>query len=53
MIEKIVFHLRRIRPQAVLSLDPNGGYGHPDHIAISQFPIHRFNMAPYYYFHLL
>jgi len=37
VIEKIVHHLRRIKPQVVLSFDPTGGYGHPDHIAISQF----------------
>ena len=37
VIEKIVFHLRRIKPQVVISFDPIGGYGHPDHIAISQF----------------
>jgi LmbE family N-acetylglucosaminyl deacetylase len=35
-IGKIVAHLRRIRPQVVLTFDPVGGYGHPDHIAISQ-----------------
>lgn len=37
VIEKIVFHLRLIKPQVVISFDPTGGYGHPDHIAISQF----------------
>ncbi len=37
VVEKIVYHIRRIKPQVVLSLDPTGGYGHPDHIAISQF----------------
>ena len=36
-IAKIVTHLRRIRPQVVITFDPNGAYGHPDHIAISQF----------------
>ncbi len=36
-IEKIVAHLRRIRPQVVVTFDPFGAYGHPDHIAISQF----------------
>ncbi len=36
-IEKIVEHLRRVRPQVVLTFDPNGAYGHPDHIAICQF----------------
>src|SRR5258706_10184021 len=29
-------HLRRLRPQVVLTFAPDGGYGHPDHIAISQ-----------------
>lgn len=37
VVEKIVLHLRRIKPHVVISLDPTGGYGHPDHIAISQF----------------
>jgi LmbE family N-acetylglucosaminyl deacetylase len=36
-IKKIVGHLRRVRPQVVLTFDPYGVYGHPDHIAISQF----------------
>jgi len=37
VVNKVVFHLRRIKPQVVISFDPTGGYGHPDHIAISQF----------------
>lgn len=36
-IGRIVAHLRRVRPQVVLTFGPEGGYGHPDHIAISQF----------------
>jgi LmbE family N-acetylglucosaminyl deacetylase len=36
-IAKIVTHLRRVRPQVVVTFDPNGAYGHPDHIAIAQF----------------
>ncbi|HEU5099064.1 MAG TPA: PIG-L family deacetylase [Roseiflexaceae bacterium] len=36
-IAKIVGHLRRIKPQVVLTFGPAGAYGHPDHIAISQF----------------
>ena len=36
-IAKIVSHVRRIRPQVVITFDQYGGYGHPDHIAISQF----------------
>src|SRR6266516_4324149 len=34
---KIVGHLRRVRPDVVVTFGPYGGYGHPDHIAISQF----------------
>jgi LmbE family N-acetylglucosaminyl deacetylase len=33
---KIVAHLRRVRPQVVLTFDQAGAYGHPDHIAICQ-----------------
>ena len=29
--------LRRVRPHVVVTFDPFGSYGHPDHIAISQF----------------
>lgn len=36
-IGKIVSHLRRVRPHVVLTFDPMGAYGHPDHIAICQF----------------
>lgn len=36
VVAKIVTHLRRIRPDVVVTFDPNGMYGHPDHIAISQ-----------------
>lgn len=36
-IGKIVAHLRRVKPQVVVTFDPFGAYGHPDHIAISQF----------------
>lgn len=37
IIGQIVQHLRRIRPHVVVTFDPYGIYGHPDHIAISQF----------------
>lgn len=36
-IAKIVGHLRHVRPDVVVTFGPYGGYGHPDHIAISQF----------------
>jgi LmbE family N-acetylglucosaminyl deacetylase len=34
--ETIAGHIRRIQPHVVLTFDPYGAYGHPDHIAISQ-----------------
>lgn len=37
IIEHIVSHLRRVRPQVVMTFSPDGNYGHPDHIALSQF----------------
>ena len=36
-IGKIARHVRRIQPQVVISFGSDGVYGHPDHIAISQF----------------
>lgn len=37
VIARIVDHVRRVRPQVVITFAPDGAYGHPDHIAISQF----------------
>jgi LmbE family N-acetylglucosaminyl deacetylase len=36
-IAAIVQHIRRVRPHVVVTFGPDGAYGHPDHIAISQF----------------
>lgn len=35
-ISRIAGHLRRIRPQVVVTFAPDGSTGHPDHIAICQ-----------------
>src|SRR5258705_3412937 len=37
VVEEIAGHLRRVRPDVVVTFAPDGAYGHPDHIAISQF----------------
>lgn len=37
VITKIAAHIRRIQPQVVVTFASDGSYGHPDHIAISQF----------------
>jgi LmbE family N-acetylglucosaminyl deacetylase len=36
-IARIVTHIRAIQPQVIVTMPPDGAYGHPDHIAISQF----------------
>src|SRR6476646_2011804 len=36
-IKRIASALRRVQPEVVVTFGPEGGYGHPDHIAISQF----------------
>jgi LmbE family N-acetylglucosaminyl deacetylase len=35
-IARIAGHLRRVQPHVVITFGPEGAYGHPDHIAISQ-----------------
>jgi LmbE family N-acetylglucosaminyl deacetylase len=39
VIHELVAAIRRARPQVVLTFDPAGAYGHPDHIAISQLSV--------------
>ncbi|HUF67822.1 MAG TPA: PIG-L family deacetylase [Longimicrobiales bacterium] len=37
VIARIAAELRRLRPDVLMTFAPDGAYGHPDHIAISQF----------------
>jgi LmbE family N-acetylglucosaminyl deacetylase len=37
VIGALAAHIRRLRPHVVATFAPDGAYGHPDHIAISQF----------------
>jgi LmbE family N-acetylglucosaminyl deacetylase len=37
IISRIAAHVRRIQPHVVVTFPPDGHYGHPDHIALSQF----------------
>jgi len=30
-------HIRRVKPDVIVTFAPDGAYGHPDHVAISQF----------------
>jgi LmbE family N-acetylglucosaminyl deacetylase len=36
-VRRIATHLRNSRPDVVVTFGPDGAYGHPDHIAVSQF----------------
>ena len=36
LIETLAAQIRRLRPEVVLTFGPDGMYGHPDHVAISQ-----------------
>ncbi len=42
---KIAAHIRRVKPQVVITFDPIGGYRHPDHIAIHRATVEAFRMA--------
>jgi LmbE family N-acetylglucosaminyl deacetylase len=37
--------IRKLKPQVVLTFDPFGGYGHPDHIAIQRATERAFHLA--------
>ncbi|HEX2180274.1 MAG TPA: PIG-L family deacetylase [Actinomycetota bacterium] len=34
VIARLVGHIRSLQPEVVITFDPDGAYGHPDHIAI-------------------
>ncbi len=36
VVEQLAAVLREVRPDIVITHDPTGGYGHPDHVTISQ-----------------
>src|SRR6185436_13070895 len=45
VIAEIAGHLQRVQPDVVVTFGPDGAYGHPDHIAISQFTTAAFVAA--------
>ncbi len=45
VIEPLVAEMRRFRPQVVLTFGPDGLYGHPDHIAMSEHTTSAFHLA--------
>jgi N-acetyl-1-D-myo-inositol-2-amino-2-deoxy-alpha-D-glucopyranoside deacetylase len=45
VVSRLVGIMRRIRPQVVVTFEPNGGYGHPDHMAIHRHTLAAFHAA--------
>ena len=41
----IVFHIRRLQPDIIVTFDANGDYGHPDHMAIHRLTVSAFHKA--------
>ena len=37
IVAEIAGRIRHLKPQVIITFPPDGAYGHPDHIAISQF----------------
>lgn len=44
-VGRIVAHLRRFRPDVVVTFTANGGYGHPDHMAIHRYTLSAIEAA--------
>ena len=42
---KLVNLIRQIKPHIVITFEPNGWYGHPDHIAAGRFTAEAFHLA--------
>ena len=45
VIDRLVAIIRRLRPQVIATFEPNGGYGHPDHIAVHRHTVAAFHAA--------
>jgi N-acetyl-1-D-myo-inositol-2-amino-2-deoxy-alpha-D-glucopyranoside deacetylase len=45
VVPQLVRIIREVRPQVVITFDPSGGYGHPDHIAIHHHTVAAFHVA--------
>lgn len=45
VVARLVGIMRRVQPQVVVTFEPNGGYGHPDHVAIHRHTVAAFHAA--------
>ncbi len=44
-VNEVLFYMKRLRPQVVITHDPWGGYGHPDHIRCCAATTAAFHLA--------
>lgn len=45
LVNELLGYMRRLQPQVVLTHDPYGGYGHPDHIRVCESVTAAFHLA--------
>ena len=45
VVAQLVAVIRELRPHAVFTWDPSGGYGHPDHVAVHKHMVAAFDAA--------
>ena len=45
VVDRLVSIIREVRPDVVITFDPTGGYGHPDHTAVHRHTIRAFDLA--------
>lgn len=45
VVTRLVGIIRQVQPDVVITFEPNGGYGHPDHIAIHRHTVAAFHAA--------
>jgi N-acetyl-1-D-myo-inositol-2-amino-2-deoxy-alpha-D-glucopyranoside deacetylase len=45
VVRLLVRLIRNLRPEVIVTFEPNGGYGHPDHIAIHKHTVAAFRGA--------
>jgi len=45
VVPRLVGIIRHLRPQVIVTFEPNGGYGHPDHKAIHRHTLEAFHAA--------
>jgi LmbE family N-acetylglucosaminyl deacetylase len=45
VVTSLVRLIRQLRPEVIMTFEPHGGYGHPDHIAIHNHTVTAFHAA--------